>query len=69
MLIAERGPVESFDKPPGFGDLPVLLFFRSYRPPDAYLTRLTQLGLQDLQCQTLMLDTPFFTIRGRKAEV
>lgn len=67
LLIAERGPVEQFDRPPGFGDLPVLLFFRSYRPPDAYLARLAQLGLQDLRCQTLMLDTPFFTITGRKA--
>jgi SAM-dependent methyltransferase len=67
LLIAERGPVEQLDRPAGFGDLPVLLFFRSYRSPDAYLARLAQLGLHDLRCQTLQLDTPFTIVTGRKA--
>ena len=67
LLIFERGPIDAARKPPGFADLPVLLFFRSYRPPEAYQEVLAQLGLQDIRCTALELDTPFFVITGRKA--
>ena len=66
LLVFERGPIEVQRKPPGFGDLSVLLFFRAYRAPDAYLARLAALGLVDVRCQTLDLDTRFFIVTGRK---
>ncbi len=67
LLIFERGPIDALRKAPGFADLPVLLFFRSYRPPEVYISLLAQLGLQDIGCNALELDTSFFVISGRKA--
>jgi len=67
VMVFERGLVDVQRKPPGFADLPVLLFFRSYRAPEVYMARLSQLGLLDVRCQTLELDTPFFIVTGRKA--
>jgi hypothetical protein len=68
VLIFERGPLDTAQTTPSFADLPVLLFFRSYRPPDAYMATLARLGLRNLKCRTLMLDTPFFMLTGQKAD-
>jgi hypothetical protein len=67
LLIFERGPMGMSQGVPGFGTLPVLLFFRSYRPAQFYIAHLTALGLQDVSVQQLQLDTPFFLVTGRKA--
>lgn len=66
LLIFERGPLEVRTATPSFGSLPVLMFFRSYRSPGAYVRRLQQLGMQDLRCLHLTLDTPFFLLTARK---
>ena len=67
LMIFERGPIDAAARPPTFADLPVLLFFRSYRDPAAYQQTLARLGLVDIDCRTLELDTPFFLVTGRKA--
>ena len=67
VLIFERGPIDPQRKPPSFADLPVLLFFRSYRAPEAYLSTLARLGAQSITCRTVELDTPLFLISARKA--
>ena len=66
LLIYERGPIDPARKAPGFSTLPVLLFFRSYRPPELYVATLSRLGMQDVRCQTVELDTPFFLVSARK---
>lgn len=68
VMIFERGPIDVQRKLPGFADLPVLLFFRSYRAPEAYMATLSRLGLHDVRCQMLELDTPFFIVTGRNAD-
>jgi hypothetical protein len=32
------------------------------------MATLARLGLRNLQCRTLMLDTPFFMLTGQKAD-
>lgn len=68
LLIFERGPLDTAAAAPSFADLPVLLFFRSYRPPAAYQATLQRLGLRNLKWRSLVLDTPFFMITGQKAD-
>lgn len=67
LLIFERAPIDPRRKPPTFADLPVMLFFRSYRPPEAYLATLERLGLEAITCSMLELDTTFLLISGRKS--
>jgi hypothetical protein len=67
LLIFERAPIDPLRKPPTFADLPVMLFFRSYRPPETYLATLERLGLEAITCSMLELDTTFLLISGRKS--
>ncbi len=67
ILIYERGPLEVHEQAPPFSALPLLMFFRSYRSPLRYLEKLQALGMADLRCQVLHLDTPFFIVTARKA--
>jgi hypothetical protein len=57
--VFERGPLEILATPP-MSLLPVLLFFRSYRPALDYMTHFQALGLQQVGCKTITLDSPFF---------
>ena len=66
LLIYERGPLEVQEHAPPFSALPLLMFFRSYRSPLGYLEKLRALGMVDLRCQVLLLDTPFFIVTARK---
>jgi SAM-dependent methyltransferase len=67
LLIFERAPLDAHARPP-FAMLPILLFFRSYRPHTAYTGRLAALGMQDIGVQFVQLDTPFFLVTARKPE-
>lgn len=67
LMIFERGPIDAVAKSPTFADLPLLLFFRSYRDPAVYQQTLGRLGLVDIECRAIDLDTPFFLVTGRKA--
>jgi SAM-dependent methyltransferase len=66
VLIFERSPLESDDAEIPFSALPFLLFFRSFRYSSWYESRLKSLGLADVATATLLLDTPFHIITGRK---
>jgi hypothetical protein len=65
LLLFERGPLEMRSVPP-FSALPVMLFFRSYRPASVYMRHLQALGLQDVQRQDISLDTPFYLVSARR---
>ena len=66
VMIFERGPLEVRAGAPGFAALPVLMFFRSYRSPGAYVKALQALGMADIRCLHLQLDTPWFLVTARK---
>jgi len=66
VLVFERGPLELGGATPAFSLLPLLIFFRSYRSPRLYVDTLRSLGMVDVTCQHLQLDTPFFLVHARK---
>ena len=66
VLIFERGPLDVAAGAPGFGALPVLMFFRSYRSPSFYMKTLAALGMVELRCLHLQLDTPWFLVTARR---
>jgi SAM-dependent methyltransferase len=67
LLVFERLPLDVARHPPGFSLLPVLLFFRSYRPAEFYRRALEERGLRELRVQEVALDVPFLLVTGRKA--
>ena len=54
----------------GFGNvaiaLPVMLFFRSYRKPQFYISALQAAGFRGVEVQTIRLDLPFMLISATK---
>jgi SAM-dependent methyltransferase len=66
LLIFERGPLRLDTISPPMSMLPILLFFRSYRPPLDYVTQLQALDFQNVEHQEVELDSPFFVVTGRK---
>lgn len=66
LLVFERAPLEVRQTTPPFWQLPVAVFFRSYRSPRLYVDTLRSLGLVDVRCRHLTLDTPFFLVSARK---
>jgi SAM-dependent methyltransferase len=65
LLIFERGPLEVRGPLP-YGQLPMLLFFRSFRQPGFYTEHLAGLGLRDVAVQSVELESPFFLVTARK---
>ncbi|RYX90580.1 MAG: hypothetical protein EOO28_29010 [Comamonadaceae bacterium] len=66
VLIFERGPLKLGDAQIAYGQLPLMLFFRSYRAPERYRFELEALGFDDIRCETVELDMPFLLITARK---
>lgn len=66
LLIFERAPLEVREVTPDYSALPLMMFFRSYRSPAAYLEKLRSLGMVDVHCRHLRLDTPFFIVTARR---
>ncbi len=64
LLIFERAPLEDNEDMLHFHMLPMLLFFRSFRPRTLYLEQLAILGLNDIQTKMIQLEVPFFLITG-----
>jgi hypothetical protein len=66
LLIFERQSWDFSLQPTGYGLLPVLLFFRSYRSPETYVQWLQQCGFADVDLQKIQLEVPFSLITGVK---
>jgi SAM-dependent methyltransferase len=69
LLIFERGPLEVGSAAPPLSLIPIMLFFRSYRPALDYVTQLQGLGFQNVGYRTIQLDTQFFLVTGRKPNI
>jgi SAM-dependent methyltransferase len=65
LLIYERGALEFGGQVPPMSMVPNLLFFRSYRSPQAYIEQLRRLGFQDIRKRDVALDSDFFVITAR----
>jgi hypothetical protein len=66
LLIFERGPLQVDARVPPMSLLPILLFFRSYRLPQDYMTQLRGLGFRNIRHHDIELDSPFFLVTGTK---
>lgn len=67
VLIFERQRWDFSVEETPYGLLPVMLFFRSYRAPDAYSNWLQQAGFSEIQVQVIQLEVPFLLITATKA--
>jgi hypothetical protein len=65
LLVFERGPIDARAGTLPYSMLPMLLFFRAFRPPTFYATHFEAMGLTGIEVQTLRLDMPFFLVTGR----
>lgn len=66
LLIFERGTLSAEGAPIPYSQIPLLLFFRSYRRPEAYVDCLAGIGFGEIRVQLLELDTPFMLITAVK---
>jgi len=66
VLIFERQRWDFSVEETPYGLLPVMLFFRSYREPDAYETWLQQVGFANIEVQSIQLEVPFVLITATK---
>lgn len=66
VMIFERGPLVLGDAQVAYGQLPLMLFFRSYRRPERYAAELESLGFVSIRCETVLLDMPFLLVTARK---
>ena len=64
FLIFERQQWDFEAEATPYGSLPVMLFFRSYRKPEFYLSALEAAGFHSIKVQTIRLDLPFLLISG-----
>lgn len=66
LLIFERAHTALCGTQIGYGQLPLMLFFRSYRRPEIYKEWLEQLNFHSVQWQIVPLDMPFMMLTARK---
>lgn len=66
LMILERGPLPVRKGVPAFHMLPILLFFRSYRPWSVYTRHLETMGLQQVEVREFAIETPFYLITASK---
>jgi SAM-dependent methyltransferase len=66
LLIFERCRFDPAARPIPYGELPLALFYRSYREPGAYAQPLAALGFRDVEVQTVDLGLPFELVTARK---
>jgi ubiquinone/menaquinone biosynthesis C-methylase UbiE len=66
LLIFERAQMEVGDAQVPYAVIPFMLFFRSYRAPEAYAERLARLGFRDIEVQVIELEMPFILITATK---
>ena len=66
FLIFERQQWDFQNEATPYGSLPVMLFFRSYRKPQFYISALQAAGFHGIEVQTIRLDLPFMLISATK---
>ena len=66
LLIFERCRFDPGERTIPYGELPLALFYRSYREPEAYAAPLAAAGFRDVRAQTVQLDMPFMLVTARK---
>jgi SAM-dependent methyltransferase len=66
LLIFERGPIDIRGRRISYAMAPDLVFLHFLRPADLYLTRLAQLGFEDIQYRRIELDIGFHLIVARR---
>lgn len=66
LMILERSPLPARKGVPAFHMLPILLFFRSYRPWSFYTRHLGAMGLQQVEVREFAIETPFYLITASK---
>ncbi|MES2533124.1 MAG: methyltransferase [Pseudomonadota bacterium] len=68
LLIFERRqlPVDNDALSLPYGQVPLMLFFRSYRTPQAYRAQLSALGFQSITVAEVLLDMPFLLITATR---
>ena len=66
VMIFEREQWQMGDTPVAYGQLPLLLFFRSYRRPEVYEAQLSALGFVDVSVAHVALDMPFILVTAVK---
>lgn len=67
LVIFERRRPSVAELEPAFGDLPVWMFWHSYREPADYLERLAAGGWSDVTHEEIMSDMPWMLIQAVKA--
>jgi ubiquinone/menaquinone biosynthesis C-methylase UbiE len=66
LVICERGPIEVGAGQIPYAQVPIMLFFRSYRSPRDYVGLLEQIGFRDIAWQTIELEMPFMLLTAVK---
>lgn len=64
LLIFERGPITAVKTAGAYSQIPMMLFFRSFRAPEAYAERLGALGFANIRTQAVDLEMRFFLVTG-----
>ncbi|MDH3536237.1 MAG: methyltransferase [Gammaproteobacteria bacterium] len=67
LLIFERAPIDFSRELPLYGNLPTLLFFRSYKPQQFYREAIEKAGFKNISCRTLRLEMDFHLIEAVKS--
>ena len=65
LLIFERESIQFAGKPPPYGMLSMLLFFRSFRLPSVDEQLLTTVGFVNITLQRISLETSFTLITAQ----
>ncbi len=66
LLIYERGHFDPLRSDMGYGNLPLLLFFRSYRGAGLYREIISRLGMAEASVISLQLEMPFILLTVQK---
>ncbi len=66
LMIFERAEAHVEDVQIAYGQLPLMLFFRSYRTPQAYQMQLEAMGFHSVAIAEVPLDMPFILITAIK---
>ncbi len=66
LLIFERSRFEVGKTQVPYSTIPLMLFFRSYRPADGYRDALSAAGFHGIKSEAIELDMPFMLVTARK---